>query len=124
MRLSERWLAERGGRDNFLGAARATVGLYPRRVPLDHPELLLTNDDLSVLPPVLIQVSEAEPLMADAEAYADAVRLAGRQVTLQSWQRKPHVFQIAFRISAAADGALDDLAAFALTHSPVEVATG
>ena len=123
MRLSENWLSTKGITDHFVGAARATVGLYPRRVPLDHPELLLTNDDLSVMPPVLIQVSEAEPLIADAEAYVDALSLAGGNATLQTWAHKPHVFQIGFRVSPTADGALDDLAAFVLGHLPARVAS-
>jgi monoterpene epsilon-lactone hydrolase len=116
MGLSEAWEIDRGKR-GFASAARAVVGLYPRRVPLDHPELLLTEDDLGVLPPVLVQASEAEPLIADANAYVEALRAAGGDATLQTWPRRPHVFQIAFRVSGAASQALDDLATFVLTHT-------
>ncbi|HSV38862.1 MAG TPA: alpha/beta hydrolase [Nocardioidaceae bacterium] len=115
MELASGWVAARGRPDSFTPAARATVGLYPRRMPLDHPELLLTNDDLSVMPPTLIQVSASEPLMADAEAYVEAMRAAGGDVSLHSWKGKPHVFQIAFRVSKTASEALDELAAFALS---------
>lgn len=112
MNLAEAWELKSRGVSSFAGLGRAVVGLYPRRIDPNHPELLLTNDDLSVLPPVLIQVSEAEPLIADAEAYADALRAAGGDVTLQTWPHRPHVFQIAFRVSRAADEALDRIADF------------
>ena len=112
MGLSQAWEVERTGTGRLAGAARAVIGLYPRRVALDHPELLLTKDDLGVLPPVLIQASEAEPLIADAHAYVNALRAAGGDATLQTWPHKPHVFQIGFRVSRAASQALDDLATF------------
>lgn len=123
MALAEAWIAARGKRDSFTAAARATIGLYPRRVAFDHPELLLTNDDLSVMPPTLIQVSASEPLMADAESYADTLRLAGGDVTLQSWKGKPHVFQIGWKVSRTASTALDDIASFAIarTADPADV---
>ncbi len=116
MGLAEEWELARGGKASFAGLGRSVLGLYPRRVAADHPELLLINDDLSVLPPVLIQVSEAEPLIADAHAYTDKLRAAGGDVTLQTWPRKPHVFQIAFRISTTASEALDDVALFITKH--------
>lgn len=117
MALAEAWITTRGRRDSFTGAARATIGLYPRRIAHDHPELLLTNDDLSLMPPTLIQVSASEPLVADAESYVDALRLAGGDVTLQTWKGKPHVFQIGWKVSKAASEALDDLASFALART-------
>ena len=122
METSAGWIQERGHRDHFVAAARATIGLYPRRIPLDHPELLLTNDDLTVMPPVLIQVSASEPLVADAEAYVAALRAAGGDATLQTWKGKPHVFQIAFRVSRTADQALDDLALFVTEQVPAATA--
>ncbi|HET7735647.1 MAG TPA: alpha/beta hydrolase [Nocardioidaceae bacterium] len=123
MALAEAWIAARGRRDSFTGAARATIGLYPRRTAFDHPELLLTNDDLSVMPPTLIQVSASEPLVADAESYVDALRLVGGDVTLQTWKGKPHVFQIGWKVSRAASEALDEIASFALarTADPADV---
>lgn len=114
MNLSAAWVEERGRTDPFADAARATLGLYPRRIALDHPELLLTNDDLSVMPPVLIQVSASEPLVADAEAYVAAVRAVGGDITLQTWKGKPHVFQVGWRVSRAASEALDELASYVL----------
>lgn len=116
MALAEAWIASKGRRDSFTAAARATVGLYPRRVALDHPELLLTNDDLSVMPPTLIQVSASEPLVADAESYVDALRAVGGDVTLQTWKGRPHVFQIGWKVSRTASEALDEIASYALAR--------
>jgi acetyl esterase/lipase len=94
------------------GAGRATIRRYHPGVAADHPELLLTNDDLSVMPPVLIQASSAEILAADAEHYVDQMRLAGGSAELRLWPRMVHVFQVAHRVSRSASEALDDAAAF------------
>lgn len=105
-------------RDSFVGAnaGRAAIRRYHPGIPADHPELLLVEDDLSVLPPVLIQASSAEILAADAETYIEALRAAGGQGELRLWPRQMHVFQVAFRISRSAREALDDAQAFIARH--------
>jgi len=50
--------------------------------------------ELSGLPPILIQVSEAEMLLDDARRYVNKARAAGSQVRLQSWPGLLHVWQI------------------------------
>lgn len=50
--------------------------------------------DLSGLPPILIQVSEAEMLLDDARRYVNKARAAGSPVQLQSWPGLLHVWQI------------------------------
>lgn len=104
-----------GGGDGLLGGAdagRAAIRLYHPGVPADHPELLLTRDDLSAMPPVLIQASASEILAADAEHYVGQLRAAGGDAQLRLWPRKFHVFQVAHRISRSASEALDDVASF------------
>ena len=87
-------------------------------MPDDDPELLLTGDDLSGLPPTLVQASADEPLVADGEAYVAAVRAAGGEAELQTWPRQTHVFQVAFRISRSAGVALDSATEFVDRVSP------
>jgi epsilon-lactone hydrolase len=103
------------GRDAlFAGASagRAAMSLYHRGTEPDHPELNLTLDDLSKMPPVLIQASSSEMLSGDAQAYADAMKAAGGDVRLRFWPRQYHVFQVAHRLSRSASEALDEAAAF------------
>jgi len=107
-------------RDSFVAAnaGRAAIRRYHPGVPADHPELLLTEDDLSVLPPVLVQASSDEILAADAEAYIATLRAAGGTGELRLWPRQMHVFQVAFRLSRSAREALDDAEAFIARYVP------
>lgn len=50
--------------------------------------------DLSGLPPMLIQVSEAEMLLDDARRYVNKARKAGSPARLQSWSGLLHVWQL------------------------------
>jgi acetyl esterase/lipase len=50
--------------------------------------------NLSDLPPILVQVSEAEMLLDDARRYVNKARAAGSPVRLQSWPGLLHVWQI------------------------------
>lgn len=50
--------------------------------------------DLSGLPPMLVQVSEAEMLLDDARRYVNKARKAGSPVRLQSWAGLLHVWQL------------------------------
>jgi acetyl esterase/lipase len=124
MELSKARERELVRRDRLVGsgAGRAAIRRYHPGVPLDHPELLLTNDDLSALPPVLIQASSDEILAADAEAYIEALEKAGGHGELRLWPRQWHVFQVAFRISRSAVEALDQVEKFVAQHVPLEEA--
>jgi monoterpene epsilon-lactone hydrolase len=49
---------------------------------------------LTGLPPLLIQVGTADPLLSDAERLATAAAQAGVDVTLEIGQDLPHVYQL------------------------------
>ncbi len=49
--------------------------------------------DLQGLPPLLIQVGEAEILLDDAVRFAEKAQTAGVETTLQIYPEMPHVFQ-------------------------------
>jgi acetyl esterase/lipase len=114
MALSVAHEREHGRAGLFAGAdaGRATMAAYHRGTPSDHPELTLTGDDLSGMPPVLIQASSSEILAGDARHYAEALAAAGGDVRIRFWPRQYHVFQVAHRISRSASESLDDVAAF------------
>ena len=111
-------------RNQVIGSrpARAALRRYHPGVPADHPELWLTKDDLSVMPPTLVQASAHEVLTADAEHYIEALHAAGAEGELRLWPRQMHVFQVAFRISRSAREALDDVESFVgrIAPSPAE----
>lgn len=73
----------------LIASTRAATGIDPR-LPLLSP----LRDDLSGLPPVLLQASEAEMLVDDARRYAYRARAAGSPVRLQTWRHPVHAWPI------------------------------
>ena len=70
-------------RDLYVGAADPAQALVsPARA------------DLSELPPLLIQVGEAEVLLDEGVRLAAAAEEAGVDVTLERWPEMPHVWQV------------------------------
>lgn len=105
-------LHRHSGADTVAKAALAAIRLYHPGVAHDHPDLLLTRGELATMPPVLIQASEHEILVDDSRHYLDELTKAGGTGELQLWPRKMHVFQVAHRVSHAADEALDNVRVF------------
>lgn len=71
--------------------------------------------DLSGLPPVLIQVSEAEMLFDDARRYVTKAQAAGSPVVLQSWPHMVHVWQLFTPELPEANHAYDNIGEFLAT---------
>lgn len=68
--------------------------------------------DLRGLPELLIQVGSHELLLDDSTRLAARAAAADVTVTLEVLARAPHVFQIDYETSAAAEAALDRVARF------------
>ena len=68
--------------------------------------------DLSNLPPLLVQASEAEMLFDDARRYVSKAQAAGSPVELQSWPHMVHVWQIFVPELTEANDAFDNIAEF------------
>lgn len=64
-----------------------------RMVP-SNPMVSPVFGDLSGLPPVLIQASEAEMMLGDARRYVNKARAAGSTAELETWPDMPHVWQL------------------------------
>lgn len=101
-----------------IGAAVAMLRAYSTEHA--NPEVGLGTDDLSVMPPVLVQAAEREFCTPDAAAYVEALRTAGVDVDYRTWPRTFHVFQLAHGRMRAADEALDDVAAFVDRVAPAD----
>jgi acetyl esterase/lipase len=77
-------------RDMLTQMAAAYLGGKDARTPLAAP----LYADLKNLPPLLIQVGDAETLLDDSNRLAQRARAAGVQVKLEVWPEMIHVFQL------------------------------
>lgn len=111
------------GTDPMLGPAFGSLTRIPRpllwwaawagtRFMPSDPVVSPLRGDLRGLPPLLIQVSEAEMLLDDARRYARKAQLAGSPVELQSWPHMVHVWQIFTPELPEAEEAYREVAAF------------
>lgn len=91
-------------KDPMLGPMARLITKVPRtlmlwstwlqnRIRPSSPTLSPVYGDLSGLPPVLVQASEAEILIDDARRYANKAREAGSPVELETWHGMVHVWQ-------------------------------
>ncbi|HEX4210552.1 MAG TPA: alpha/beta hydrolase, partial [Candidatus Binataceae bacterium] len=77
-------------KQGLLGMAQAYLGGKDPRTPLAAP----LYADLKGLPPLLIQVGEAETLLDDSKRLADRAKAAGVKVTLEPWKEMIHVWHL------------------------------
>jgi epsilon-lactone hydrolase len=84
------------------------LGDGDRRDPYAAP----LHGDLAGLPPLLIQVGDAEVLLDDSTRLADRARAAGVDVTLEVWPEMVHVFQASAGFVPEADEAIAHIAGF------------
>lgn len=87
-------------------------GLYAHRTPLENPLLSPALADLAGLPPLLVQVSDAEVLYDDVRRFADKASAAGVPITLQVFEGLVHWWHLFWRVVPEAGHALDQVAAF------------
>jgi acetyl esterase/lipase len=77
-------------RESLTQMAAAYLGGKDARTPLAAP----LYADLKGLPPLLIQVGDAETLLDDSNRLAQRARAAGVEVKLEVWPEMIHVFQL------------------------------
>ncbi|MCR5886743.1 alpha/beta hydrolase [Hymenobacter sp. J193] len=85
---------------------------YAGNTPLTHPLVSPGQAELRGLPPLLIQLSDAEVLCDDGLGFVEKARRAGVPVTLQSYQGLVHWWHLFWRVLPEARQALDDAAGF------------
>jgi epsilon-lactone hydrolase len=95
-------------REQLLEIVQLFVGDGDRRDPYAAP----LHGDLTGLPPLLIQVGDAEVLLDDAVRLAAAAEAAGVDTTLEVWPEMVHVFQASAGYVPEADQAIARIAEF------------
>ncbi len=68
--------------------------------------------DLEGLPPMLVQVGDAETLLDDSVMFAAKALDAGVDVTLEVWDEMPHVWQLFAPILPEANAAIESIGAY------------
>jgi acetyl esterase/lipase len=88
------------------------TGFFTNRIRPADPLVSPVRGDLSGLPPVLVQASEAEMLFDDARRYVAKAQAAGSPAVLQSWPHVVHVWQMFTPELPEANHAYDNIAEF------------
>lgn len=73
--------------------------------------------NLTGLPPLLVHASEAEMLLDDSRRYVNKAIAAGSPVTLQTWERMVHVWQIFYPELPEGREAMEEIGKFLQAHS-------
>ncbi len=102
-------------REMIINLARMYVGENGSlREPLAAP----INAVLNGLPPLFIQVGDAETLLDDSTRLADRAEEAGVDVKLQIWEEMPHVWHLAAPILPEGQEAIDKIGEFVRERTP------
>lgn len=95
----------------MIGAAY-TQGRADPLSPLCSP----LNGELGGLPPLLVQVGDAEVLLDDSTRIAAKAKAAGVDVTLRVYPEMPHVWHLFAPFLPEATAAIDEIGAFVRKH--------
>jgi acetyl esterase/lipase len=74
------------------------------------------NGDLRGLPPLLVQVGDAEVLLDDSTRFAAKAKAAGVDVTLRVYPEMPHVWHLFAPFLPEASAAIEEIGAFVRKH--------
>jgi len=111
-------MSTRAGQDPMI-TDRAVVlemaGLYAGDHDATHPHISPVYADLAGLPPLLVQVGDAELLLDDSTRLAERAEKAGTPVRLSIWDEAFHVFQAMPQLPEAAE-AVAQVEAFFREH--------
>jgi acetyl esterase/lipase len=97
------------------GMPKVREAYLPGRDPKD-PLISPLYADLSGLPPMLIQVGDAEVLRDDSTQFAARAKAAGVDVTLEVWDEMIHVFQFFAPLLPEGTEAIAKIGAFVKGH--------
>lgn len=99
--------------DGLLSMAKMYVGQADPKNPLLSP----LYADFRGLPPLLIQVGEAEVLLDDSTRVAERAKAAGVKVDLEVWDDMFHVWHVFAKLLPEAQQAIDRVGQFVLAQT-------
>jgi acetyl esterase/lipase len=91
--------------------------LYAGTTDLTHPLISPLRGDYRGIPPLLIQVGEAEIILDDSTRVAERAKQAGVQVDIEVWDEMVHVWHIFAKILPEAQQAIDKIGAYIIAHT-------
>ena len=97
---------------------KETADLYANGVDIREPRLSPLYGDYSGLPPLLLQVGDAEVLLDDSVRVAERAKAAGVDVTLEVWDEMPHVWHAFTGLLPEADQAIAVIGEFVRSRIP------
>ena len=100
-------------REPLLQIAGTYLGGADPRSPLASP----LHADLSGLPPLLIQVGDAETLLDDSTRIAPLLEAAGVDVTLEVWDEMIHVWHLFAPMLDKGQEAIDRIGSYVREHT-------
>ena len=95
-------------KEGLLGMAQLYLGGADPKNPLAAP----LHANLAGLPPLLIQVGDAETLLDDSTRITERARKADVDVTLKIWDEMPHVWHLFAPILPEGQQAIEEIGAF------------
>jgi acetyl esterase/lipase len=93
--------------------AKAYLGDADPKNPLASP----LYGDYRGLPPMLIQVGEAEVLLDDSTRVAEKAKAAGVDVELEVWDDMVHVWHVFAKILPEGQQAIDKIGKYVIAHT-------
>jgi epsilon-lactone hydrolase len=94
------------------GDLHLPVNNYTQGQDTTHPYISPLHGDLRGLPPLLIQVGDAEILLSDSERFAAKAQAMGVDVSLKIWPGMWHVWHAFYAVVPEAKRAIEELAEF------------
>lgn len=99
--------------DDLASSAKQYYGAHDPKDPLVSP----LHANFRGLPPMLIQVGDAEILLDDATRVAARAKAAGVQVELEVWDEMPHVWHVFAKLLPEGQQAIDKIGKFVIART-------
>jgi epsilon-lactone hydrolase len=99
--------------DNLQSSAKQYYGTNDPKDPLVSP----VHANYRGLPPMLIQVGDAEILLDDATRVAKSAKAAGVEVDLEVWDEMPHVWHVFAKYLPEGQQAIDKIGKFVIART-------
>jgi epsilon-lactone hydrolase len=91
--------------------------LYGGNTDLRNPLVSPLHGDYRGIPPLLIQVGEAEIILDDSTRVAERAKQAGVQMDLEVWDEMVHVWHVFAKLLPEAQQAIEKVGSYVIAHT-------